>query len=208
MDDGRMRWTGNVAMVSLLNRRILIFGEVNSGKTTVTRGLTERLCEEGLSSRMAIIDMAPEVPREIAQARGLEGVGGRLVISGWPDVVYLAARLLPPRLMSKTEEEAMAVAAENKREIDGLFDGFQQSGRDILIINDITMYLQAGTARELLEKTKKAKTIVANGYYGVRLGKGTLSVREAGEMGILRSFFTHAIGMAGQSAADILADLT
>ena len=91
----------------ILGKRILITGEVNTGKTTLTRTLLEALCRDGLGFRIAIIDMAPEIPEETALAKGLRGIGGRLLPFGWDDVLYLSTSIIPPRLSSKTEEEAL-----------------------------------------------------------------------------------------------------
>jgi hypothetical protein len=84
---------------------------------------------------------------------------------------------------------------ENRQKLDGLFQEFRRAGRDILIINDVSIYLQAGDAGHLLEWMSGAATVVANGYYGRKLGTGVLSLREAGEMERLIQSFPCHIGM-------------
>lgn len=173
---------GAVPQVSaILGKRILITGDVNTGKTLLTKTILDEMCRRRLASRIAIIDMAPEIPEEIALQRGMKGVGGKL-ISRERDVLYLAAPLRPPRLSSKTEEGALLIAAENREKIGELLKAFEVSGRDILFVNDVSVYLHAGSADDLLQAIRAATTIVANGYYGERLGAGILSVREASQM--------------------------
>ena len=178
----------------LLGRRVLIFGEVNTGKTTLSKSILDGLCADGLSSRIAVIDMAPEIPERIALERGMKGVGGKLLPFG-SDVLYLAAALKPPRLSAGTEEEALRIAEENKEKIETLLEAYPPSGRDILFINDVSLYLHAGTAERLLAYVAGAATIVANGYYGMRLGAGQITLHEAAEMGKLIEAFPHRISL-------------
>ena len=55
----------------IVGKRILITGDVNTGKTTLERNIMNLLFDRSLSSRIAIIDMAPDIPEEIAAKRGL-----------------------------------------------------------------------------------------------------------------------------------------
>ena len=170
-----------IASSDITGKKIIIAGDVNTGKTTLTMTLLHALCAGGLSGRIAVIDMAPDIPPEVAAGRGLKGVGGKL--APLPEgVSYLAADIRAPRLISRTEAEALGVAQENRVKIDGLFDAYGVAGRDILFINDLSIYLQAGRAEDLLRRIETASTVVANGYYGSALGSGALSAHEAEEM--------------------------
>ena len=177
----------------LLGKRTLILGDINTGKTTLTQRILEAMCGQGLGTKIAIIDMAPEIPTDVLVARGLQGVGGKLLPSGENDVLYIGASLKPPRLRSVTEEEAMGIARENVAKIEGLFQDFERGGRDILFMNDISLYLQAGTTEVLLNWFRRAKTVIANGYYGESLGSGVLSRREKEQMGRLKQYFDEVI---------------
>ena len=165
----------------VLGRRILITGDVNTGKTTVTKVILDMLCTSRLSPRIAVVDMAPEIPEAVALERGVLGVGGKL-LSGDEDVLYLASPLRPPRLSARTEEEALLIAEENREKIEVMLEAFISSGRDILFVNDVSLYLHAGTTERLMRYMAAATTIVANGYYGEKLGPGIVSAREATEM--------------------------
>ena len=176
-----------------LGRRTLILGDVNTGKTTLTQMILDALCFEGLGPRIAVIDMAPEIPQALAKKRSLGGIGGTLSPPAAQDVAYLQNRLAPPRLASRSDEEALAKAARNARKIETLFSLFRDLRRDILFINDVSLYLQAGTAEDLMTHVSPAVTIVANGYFGEKLGGGALSDREREQMEALRGYFDRVI---------------
>lgn len=176
-----------------LGKRTLIAGDVNTGKTTLTQRILDALCGQGLGPKIVIIDMAPEVPEAMIREKGLTGVGGRLRPPADGDVVYLRDDLIPPRLSSRSEAEAEEKAIQNARKIEVLFWKYHELGREILFMNDISLYLQAGRAAQLIRWMEESKTVVANGYFGKKLGSGALSRRERKEMEILRAFFDRVI---------------
>jgi len=172
-----------------LSRKTLILGDVNTGKTTLTRKVLEALCCRDLGGRIAIVDMAPEVTEKLANEKGLIGVGGKLTPPEGHDILYLGGHFEPPRLSSKTEEEAMEKARQNRRLSEGLFRKIDGQSRDILLVNDVSIYLQAGTAENLTRWLDQAATVIANGYWGKRLGRGTLTERERTETAKLKTYF-------------------
>ncbi|MEK7242775.1 MAG: hypothetical protein AAB112_01220 [Thermodesulfobacteriota bacterium] len=172
-----------------LSRKTLILGDVNTGKTTLTKKVLEALCCRDLGGRIAILDMAPEVPEKLAKEKGLPGVGGKLMPPEKHNILYLGGHFEPPRLSSKTEEEAMEKAQQNRRIIEGLFRKLNLQLRDILLVNDVSIYLQAGTTDNLTRWLDQAATVIANGYWGERLGGGTLTERERTETAKLKTYF-------------------
>ncbi len=172
-----------------LHRKTLILGDVNTGKTTLTRKVLEAFCRKGLGQRIAIVDMAPEFKTNPAGGHELAGVGGNLTPPEGRGVLYLGGRFEPPRLSSKTEEEALRKARINQFKIELLLHEVDYHKRDILFINDASMYLQTGIAEELIKRIVAPETAVVNGYWGDRLGGGKLSERERAEMAKLKSYF-------------------
>jgi hypothetical protein len=175
-----------------LGRKLLVVGDVNTGKTTLTRRFLEDLCARELGPRIAVLDLAPHIPAELAAARGLRGVGGHLDAPANCGALTLRERLEAPRLSSSTEAEAMAKAARNRDLIDASWQRADVAARDILVANDISMYLQAGAADALIARFARAHTVIANGYFGNRLGGGELTRRERAEMERLRAWFEGA----------------
>jgi len=176
-----------------LDRRTLILGEINSGKTVLADRIMAALIGQGLAERMAVIDLAPEVLPELAARWGLEGLGGYLIPPPGEPILYLAAPLVPPRLSAKTEAEAVHLARQNLHLAEPLLEDWARSGRDILFINDLSLYLQAGRAEQLVQELAPAKTVVANAYFGRRLGRGQLSIRERAETEALTQLFDQVV---------------
>ena len=184
-----MRMMPEIHLEDYLNKKTLILGDVNTGKTTLTKKVLEALCCRDLGGRIAIVDMAPEVPEKLAKEKGLPGVGGKLMPPEKHNILYLGGHFEPPRLSSKTEEEAMEKAQQNRRIIEGLFRKLNLQLRDILLVNDVSIYLQAGTTDNLTRWLDQAATVIANGYWGERLGGGTLTERERTETAKLKTYF-------------------
>lgn len=155
-----------------LGQKLLILGDVNSGKTTFTRRMLQDLCARGFGSRIAIVDLAPAIPPEIAAARGDRGAGGALAADAATGVLLVHPVLQAPRLTSSSESQARQKAADNKERIDAAWPDFLAAGRDILFLNDASLYLQAGSAGLLVARIQEMRTVVASGYFGARLGGG------------------------------------
>jgi hypothetical protein len=178
-----------------LGRKLLIVGDVNTGKTTLTRHILADFCARGLGPRIAVLDLAPHIPPELAAQRGLRGVGGHLDAPTDCGALTIREQLEPPRLSSATEAEAMQKAARNKALIDAAWPRAAIAARDIVFVNDVSMYLQAGSADELISRFAAADTVIANGYFGERLGGGELTRRERAQMERLRAWFEGAGGV-------------
>jgi ABC-type sugar transport system ATPase subunit len=176
-------------MAVFLGKKTLILGDVNSGKTTLTREILDGFCRQGLGGRIAVMDLAPEIPEEVLRRRGLAGVGGKLEPPGGCGAATLHATIFAPRLTSSSEEEAMEKAAWNRKVIDGLLIRFESLERDILFINDVSLSLQAGNLDRITGLLEKTGTAVVNGYFGEKLGQGELSRREREAMDGLAAWF-------------------
>lgn len=172
-----------------LDKKTLIVGDVNSGKTTLCREILEDFCRQGLGGRIIVIDLAPEIPEDVVRERGLMGIGGRLPPPAGSGVAYLHVPVIAPRLTSATEMEALNKAQRNREMIEGFFRQAEALGRDILFVNDVSLYLQAGDPERLAGFLDRAATAVVNGYFGETLGPGELSRRERGAMEWLAGWF-------------------
>jgi len=171
-----------------LGKWTLIAGDVNTGKTTLSARILNAMCAQGFGPRIAVIDLAPEIPEALAAGRKLKGAGGKLVPPSMTGVIYLSTRLKPPRLSSRSEEEAIEKAGRNAVKIEKLFRDYDGFERDILFVNDVSMYLQAEKAEGLVRLMQKASTLIANGYYGKKLGSSIISERERREMEVLMKY--------------------
>ena len=166
-----------------LGRRSLIVGEVNSGKTTLTGQILEALLRTVAAPQVAVIDLAPTISPEVAARSGVPpGVGGRLNQVAVSGALYLTAPIAAPRLSARNQDQLHSAARRNKQTITALFERFVASGREILFINDLSLYLHSGSAAQLCAWFDRATTVVANGYLGRALGGGVLSDHEQQQM--------------------------
>ncbi len=162
--------------INYRNRKTLLLGDVNSGKTTRTVEILRSFIEEG-EKAIAVFDFAPEKSG---------GVGGKMSLGDLPGKIWYASpRIVPPRLTAKTEDEAWDLARENCRRIEEAFSSLPPRDWGIFFLNDVSIYLQAGNASRLLFHLAPIPTVVMNGYYGSFFAESLLSRRERGEMDAL-----------------------
>ena len=152
-----------------LNRRTLILGDVNTGKSRRTYAVLSRWTARNRSNHITVLDMAPAACR---------GIGGRMALPPNFRGRHLAADVTPPRLTAKNDAEAEQLAAANAAAIEALWKPVLDRPSSILIINDATLYLQAGDYERLLQVIQTAPTVLINAYYGDRFPDSTLTRRE------------------------------
>lgn len=153
---------GLLSFLEFLNKKSLILGDVKSGKTKFTAELLKEAMELGYSSKIMVIDLAPKI--EI-----LDKVMG-LPLTDYVNIdstiIYLRPKVKAPRIEGKNKEEILKIAAENAVIIEGTFNKFLESNREILFINDVTLYLHMGNLSKLFSVLSKTSTAILNGYYG------------------------------------------
>ena len=152
----------------VIGRKLLIVGDVGSGKTA----LTGRLLTEALAifspNYVTVIDMAPE-------RRKFKGaiVGGRLTdLMRVPEGV-LILRPTPspvaPRLDGLTAGDVLRLAQSNHHAIDLVLAKYSADPTPILFMNDVSIYMQSGDLENLLTAIGYPKTVVMNSYLGIAL---------------------------------------
>lgn len=156
-------------IVRYLGHRTIIAGDVNSGKTTKTAALLKQFLAAGYAQDLAIIDLAPDPVR---------GIGGKLSLDFPPEVLYLTEHIAAPRLMGKDVAHIIELANSNAKVIERLFFELEQQPREILFINDVTLYLQEGDIDRLFALFKNSATVVINAYYGNSFDDSRLTRRE------------------------------
>jgi len=152
-----------LSFLEFLNKKSLILGEVKSGKTKFTAELFKEAVKLGYGFKIAIIDLAPKT-----KVFNKEFIGLPLTeyINIDSTIVYLRPRVKAPRIEGKNKEEILKIAEENAIAIERVFKKFLESNREILFINDVSIYLHKGELSKLFLILNKAKTAILNGYYG------------------------------------------
>jgi hypothetical protein len=152
-----------------LNRRTIIVGDVNSGKTSKTLNILELFLKAGHADKTAILDLAPG---------SIRGIGGKMPPPPDEPLLYLTTSILAPRLTGKDEYHTLRLAEENAFAIEKLFTKIYRQKRDILFINDATLYFQAGDFERFIKILDTASTHIINAYYGHTFSDSELTRRE------------------------------
>jgi len=153
----------------------LIAGEVNSGKTRLLAEIIAAFAAEGVGP-LALMDMAPAVTK---------GIGGKLTPPPGVGLVVYAPPMVAPRLTGRTPEEVLTLARQNAAVLEEVFAAYLAAPAQVLFINDVSMYLQAGDPTRLYQVLAATPTAVMNGYLGSSLGGGELGRVERERMTIL-----------------------
>lgn len=149
----------------VLNKKVLILGEVGSGKTKLAARIIQELMQLVSSKEITVIDLAPE-------RKGI--IGGKL--TDYADLVGKVKYLSPekvytPRLSGSSREEVLRYAELNKESMEPLLKEFIANPTEVLIVNDVTLYLHLGKLETVLKCASLAKTFLATAYYGSRLAE-------------------------------------
>jgi hypothetical protein len=157
--------------------RTLIVGEVHSGKTLATLKIFRDWRRSSRES-IAVLDLAPEE---------MDRVGGKMPFKEEEKegILYLSPRILPPRLLGKSETGIRRLARENRKRIDRALSTLRSCAASVLFINDLSLYLHDGEGEKIWLSLENISTVVMNGYYGRFFGSSPLSQRERAEMEFL-----------------------
>lgn len=184
--------------LKLLGAKTLILGEVKSGKTKLTAELLKEAMNLGYAARIAVLDLSPA-----ARTPSGELVGAPLTayVKIAPPIKYLRPlRVRAPRIEGRSGGEVLKLARENAKVMEILLDELLKEPREILFVDDVSLYLHAGKLKKLLLALSKANTAILNGYYGNRLNddKGSgLSLKERSLMGKLAEKMDLIVRMEG-----------
>ena len=152
-----------------INKRTLIVGDIRSGKTERTFKILRMFLKAGYAKKIAILDLAPG-------SHG--GIGMKMTPPENTDLIYLTSSIRAPRLSGKDENHAMKLAEDNAKTIEKLFIELQHERRDVLFINDVTLYFHAGHFKQILKILDTASTQIINAYYGKTFPDSELTRQE------------------------------
>jgi GTPase SAR1 family protein len=159
----------------ILGKKVLILGEAGSGKTMLAARLLQEFMDLVNPEKISVIDLAPKRVGEFGgKLKDYASITGKVKY-------YSPKRVYTPRLSGKSPKQILRYAELNKRNMQPLFEEFIKNATDILVVNDITLYLHLGELERVLECIKLAKTFLATAYYGSKLSEdlGTgISLRE------------------------------
>jgi len=149
----------------VLGKKIVILGEVGSGKTKLAAELMREFMTLMNPQEITVIDLAP---------KRIGGIGGKLTeyVNMNSEVIYLSPKnVYTPRLASTSPKQLLLYAELNRKIMEPLLNRFIQNVTEVLVLNDVTLYLHSGKLETVLKCAKLAKTFLVTAYYGSKLSK-------------------------------------
>ena len=149
----------------ILGKRVLILGEVGSGKTKLAAKLLRELMMLVNPEQITVIDLAPQRVGE---------VGGKLTeyVNINSGVRYFSPKnVYTPRLASTSHEQLLHYAELNRKSMEPLFNMFIRNVTEVFVLNDVTLYLHLGRLETVLKCVKLARTFLTTAYHGSKLTK-------------------------------------
>ena len=152
-----------------INRRTLIVGDVNTGKTEKTQEILAAFIEAGYAREIAVLDLSPDP---------VAGVGGKMKLPQNPPLFYLTDSIHAPRMTGRDVRHMRQLAQENARVIEAMSAKLLGNAKTIIFVNDATLYLHAGDFKWFLDMLKPFPTQIMNAYWGDRFADSALTRRE------------------------------
>ncbi|MCW3993626.1 MAG: ATP-binding protein [Candidatus Bathyarchaeota archaeon] len=149
----------------ILGKKVLILGEAGSGKTKLAAQLLRELMMLVNPEEITVIDLAPQRVGEI---------GGKLTdyVSITGGVKYFSPKnVYTPRLSGTSPKQVLHYAELNRKNMESLLNRFNRNITEVLVLNDVTLYLHSGKLETVLECVRLANTFLATAYYGSKLAE-------------------------------------
>ena len=149
----------------ILGKKVLILGEAGSGKTKLAAQLLRELMMLVNPEEITVIDLAPQRVGEI---------GGKLIdyVNVNSRVRYLSPQnVYTPRLAGASPKQVLYYAELNRKNMEPLLNRFIRNITEVLVLNDVTLYLHSGKLETVLKCVRLAKTFLATAYYGSKLAE-------------------------------------
>jgi hypothetical protein len=170
----------------------LLYGETDTKKTLNTSEFVKFLLEikKINPKEISILDFAPKL--EIIN--NLK-IGGKVVDyydgASKCNNILIKGKIIPPRLNANNKKELYMNACNNYKETSTILEVFNANPTEILIINDISIYLHLGSKKYLLETILKSKTFYGNSYYGGSINQNFTKLFSLREKSKVRYLIKH-----------------
>ena len=156
----------NYSFDQLIGKKVLIVGDLDSGKVKLLASLLDEAIMQGFERKITLIDMAPmEIEFEIGEQK----IGG--LVEEYSNNLERIRNLTPrrvyaPRIEAKEKKDVVKLSARNARNIGDQIREFKVWPTKILFINDITFYLHQGPLAIVQKAIGKSHTFIGTGYRG------------------------------------------
>ncbi len=152
---------------NFIGRYSLLYGETDTKKTYLTSKFIQFLIEvKKINPKdISILDFAPS-KESINHVK----IGGKIVDfyqkSNFCNNILFEGDIIPPRLNASNRKELYENARKNYEKTYSILQIFNKNPTEILIINDISIYLHIGNNKLIIGSINKSNTFLGNSYYG------------------------------------------
>jgi hypothetical protein len=155
----KSRIRGQLKGSEIIGKKILFLGDAGSGKTGLAAQILQELMKLVDPNQITIIDLAP---------KRIGKIGGKMTdYLDMSSVRYVSPENVhTPRLAGTSRQQVLYYAELNRRVIKPLLKCFIQNATEVLVLNDVTLYLHLGKLENVLECVRLAKTFLGTAYYG------------------------------------------
>lgn len=162
-----MKFHDKLNFDDFIGAHTILYGEANTKKTYYTAKFVQYLTDikKINPKEISILDFAPQ----LSNIRGLK-IGGKIE-DFFPQSIrcnniLFEGEIIPPRLNANNKNELYQYAQMNYEKTFEILEIFNEEPTSILIINDVSIYLQIGNKKYILDTIKQASTFFGNTYYG------------------------------------------
>lgn len=162
-----MKFHDKLSFDDFIGAHTILYGEANTKKTYYTAKFVQYLTDiKNINPKeITILDFAPQ----LSNIRGLK-IGGKIE-DFFPQSIrcnniLFEGEIIPPRLNANNKNELYQYAQMNYEKTFEILEIFNEEPTSILIINDVSIYLQLGNKKYILDTIKQVSTFFGNTYYG------------------------------------------
>ena len=162
-----MVFNENFTYNDFIGHHTLLYGETDTKKTYFTAKFIQFLIEKKNINpkEISILDFAPSYSI-INKVK----IGGKITDFYKNSIIcnnlYFEGDIIPARLNARNFKELYENACNNYKKTFKILKIFTENPTEILIINDISIYLHIGNKKLLMDSIEKSNTFLGNSYYG------------------------------------------
>lgn len=183
-----MKFRESLDFNEFIDHQTLLYGETDTKKTYYTAKFVQFLLKVKKSNPkdITILDFAPK----LFKYYGIR-IGGKIE-DYFPQSlkcnnIVFKGEIIPPRLRASNKKELYNNTCKNYKKTHEILKFYNENPTQVLIINDISIYLHLGSKKFLLETIKKSDTFFGNTYYGSFIERNFASLFSLKEKRVVES---------------------
>jgi hypothetical protein len=163
-----------LSYADFIGKKVFLYGESNTGKTELTSRFLTYIQHTADVQSIFVFDMGPERFKVKNTFIGGKLSDYNMEFKHNPKIHTYSYSVIPPRSVSKTQQEVYQNCLKNYRQIYAdlakiIKKILLSKERIALIINDFSIFLHLGSPIPFLKMLKTPHTVFVNAYFGQKL---------------------------------------